>query len=469
MKKIGFLFVLFSSIVFSHAADTYSKPNIVILLADDFGWGSLGCYGAVDVKTPNIDKLAKEGRKFTQAYAPGSVCSPSRYGLMTGRYYWRTSIKDGEVLAPNSPLHIERNRLTLASLAKSQGYATAIIGKWHLGMTKGGVTDWKKPLSPGPLQVGFDHYFGMAANVSNPPRSFIDDEEISDYTPWKPDHIMETLVKKTTQWIEANKDHPFFLYYAPNAVHEPVVPNPKFRGSSYGSYGDFIDELDSSVGQILATLDKLNLSNDTIVIFTSDNGGVIDETNKNSQTAIKAGLAINGPLKGGKHTEWEGGFREPFIIRWPGKVPAGTLSNQVICLTDMAASIAHIIHATLPKNNAEDSFDVTRAFFETTQGVAVHNPLILQAADATYCIRVGNWKFIERANVPAYDSSRTKLTIAAAKLKQQIGPQNDELYNLKDDPYETNNVIAQNQSVARDLKLMLINSRDSGYTRLGSK
>ena len=336
---------------------------MIVILSDDFGYGSLGCYGApTALQTPNLDRLASEGRRFTHAYAPGSVCSPTRYGLMTGRYYWRTSVKDGKVLPGNSPLHIETNRLTLASLCKSQGYRTAAFGKWHLGMTTERVTDWSKPLKPGPLQIGFDHYFGMAANIGNGPHSFIVDEEVSGHIPGEPIVVQrrrqagdmpppasrnpgnpttswKSLTTNVCRWIEDNHDRPFFVYYAPNAVHEPIVPNPRFSGSPYGKYGDFISELDWSVGQILEKLDKLKLADNTLVIFTSDNGGVVNPGNENASAAIKAGLAINGPLRGGKHSEWEGGFREPFIVRWPGTVPAGTVSDQVICLTDVLATL----------------------------------------------------------------------------------------------------------------------------------
>ena len=312
------------------------------------------------------------------------MCSPTRYGLMTGRYYWRTSVKDGKVLPGNSPLHIETNRLTLASLCKSQGYRTAAFGKWHLGMTTERVTDWSKPLKPGPLQIGFDHFFGMAANIGNGPHSFIIDEEVSGHIPgepiviqrggklkhittgiqksWQSDQVMESLTTNVCEWIEDNHDQPFFVYYAPNAVHEPIVPNSRFSGSPYGKYGDFISELDWSVGQILEKLDKLKLADNTLVIFTSDNGGVVNPGNENASAAIKAGLAINGPLRGGKHSEWEGGFREPFIVRWPGTIPAGTVSDQVICLTDVLATLASILHVPLPEGNAEDSFDVLRIY-----------------------------------------------------------------------------------------------------------
>jgi arylsulfatase A-like enzyme len=462
------------------------KPNIIFILSDDYGWGSAGCYGATSVKTPNIDRLATEGRRFTHAYAPGSVCSPSRYALMTGRYYWRTSVKDGKVLPVNAPLHIETNRLTLASLCRSQGYRTAAFGKWHLGMTTERVTDWSKRLKPGPLQVGFDYYYGMAANIGNGPHSFIEDEEVTGHIPgepieagdsgggikqpWKPDHVMESLTARVTGWMETNSAQPFFVYFAPNAVHEPIVPNPGFTNSPLGKYGDFIQELDWSVGQVLAMIDKLKIGDNTLVIFSSDNGGVVNPGNPSASAAIKAGLAINGPLRGGKHSEWEGGFREPFIVRWPGKVAAGTVSDQVICLADMVATFAGILQAPLPKGNAEDSFDVSRAFTETKPGAPVRDHVILQAADAVYDIRMGDWKFIERKNAPEFESVRNrKKAEKAAARKKRDAVRSDELYNLKQDPAETKDVLAANPELAARMKKALVEARDSGFTRPGAR
>ena len=491
MKNLHSWFALLLIAVAARAAGPATKPNIIVILSDDYGWGSVGCYGAAPgVKTPNMDRLAREGRRFTNAYAPGSVCSPSRYGLMTGRYYWRTSVKDGEVLAPEAPLLIETTRMTLASLCKSQGLRTAMFGKWHLGMTAGNVTDWSKPLVPGPRQVGFDRYFGMVANLPAVPHGFVDDEEVgeifrndpvaspsggtaTDGTPavrnnWKVDHVMATLTTKATKWIETNRDQPFFLYFAPNAVHEPVQPDSRFTGSPYGKYGDFINELDWSVGQVLATLDRLKLAENTLVIFTSDNGGVTEETNANSAAAMKAGLAINGPLRGGKHSEWEGGFREPFIARWPGKIPAGTVSDQVICLTDMMATFADVLNATLPERSAEDSFDVLRAFTEARPGAPVRDQIILQSADATYDIRMGDWKLVERANPPVFDTTRTKRTVAAAEMKKAAGPRRDELFNLKEDPFETRDVSAAKAALVAKLRQRLVESRDRGFTRPGA-
>ncbi len=489
MKTLLSLLIASALVAAVSASDSSDKPNIIVILADDYGWGSVGCHGAPpELKTPNLDRLASEGRRFTQAYAPSSLCSPSRYALMTGRYYWRTSVKDGFVLPVDAPLHIETNRLTLASLCKSQGYSTAAIGKWHLGLTNERVKDWSKPLRPGPRDIGFDYYHGLAANIYNGPHSLIENEEVSGRIPgesiairnnkvpanntttgiqqqWEPDRVMETLTKSVTQWIEANHDRPFFMYYAPIAVHEPITPHPQFTGSPYGKYGDFIQELDWSVGQILEQLDKLKLTDKTLVIFTSDNGGVINPGNRSSSEAIKAGLAINGPLRGGKNSEWEGGFREPFIVRWPGRVPAGTVSDQVICLTDVLATVAGIFQVPLPKDNAEDSFDMLRAFTETQPGKPIRDHVIVQAGNAIYGLRMGDWKLIERANVPEFESVRKRSGQKQTAKGAKATPKEDELFNLKDDPAETQNVLAANTEIAAKMREFLSAAREQGYTR----
>jgi len=491
MKRQLTLLAVCALAFFTCVAETATRPNIIVILSDDYGWGSVGCYGAAKVSTPNLDRLSHEGRRFTQAYAPGSVCSPTRYGLMTGRYYWRTPIKDGKVLPVNAPLHIETTRLTVASLCKSQGYRTAGFGKWHLGWTTVRVTDWSGPLVPGPLQVGFDYYYGMAANIGSGPHSFIENERVTGHIPgepivvrggsragdtttgikkhWQPDHVMESLTARVTGWIETNSARPFFVYYAPNAVHEPIVPNPKFSQSPLGNYGDFIQELDWSVGEILVTLDKLRLADNTLFIFTSDNGGVVNPGNESASAAIKAGLAINGALRGGKHSEWEGGFREPFIVRWPGKVPANTVSDQVICLTDLLATFAGLLNTPLPPGHAEDSFNVLRASSEAKPGAPVRDHVILQAADATYDIRMGDWKLIERADAPQFTSVRNKKKAAKAGRKRDAAaPRDDELFNLKDDPAETEDILAGNSELAAKMKKFLSEARDRGFTRPGA-
>jgi arylsulfatase A-like enzyme len=465
------------------------RPNIVVILADDFGWGSLGCYGAPPtLRTPNLDRLAREGRRFTHAYAPGSVCSPTRYGLMTGRYYWRTSVKDGEVLGGTAPLHIETSRLTLASLCKSQGYRTAAFGKWHLGLGAAGrIDDWSIELKPGPLEIGFDHFFGMGSNPWTGPHAFIEDHRVLGRIPGMPvrvtggredaatsgiekpfayDQITEQLTDKAVAWIAKKSDQPFFLYFAHTAVHRPIAPNPKFKGSPFGIYGDFIEELDASVGRVLAALDQHGLADNTLVIFTSDNGGVIANTAEHV-VAQEAGLKVNGPLRGSKHDEWEGGFREPYLVRWPGHVPAGTVSDQVICLTDTLATVASILNVPLPKHQAEDSFDVLRAFTEEKSGSPVRDHVILQSADAVYAIREEDWKLVERTGAPHVEPRNQKKAKLEAKRKKS-GAQ-DELFNLKTDPAEARDLFADQRDRAANMKRRLTQAREAGFTRPGAK
>lgn len=472
------------------AAEDLARPNIIVILSDDFGFGSAACFGASELKTPNLDRLAREGRRFTHAYAPGSVCSPTRYGLMTGRYYWRTSIKDGEVLPGNAPLHIETTRLTLASLCKGQGYRTAAFGKWHLGMGTEKQTDWSGSLKPGPLEVGFDYFFGLGSNPWSGPHTFIENHEVIGKVPgqkvvvqggvreqntttgivkaWKEEEIMQTLTAKVVSWLgEQQPGQPFFVYFAPNAVHRPVAPHPKFSGSKFGIYGDFIHELDWSLGQILDKLDQLKLADNTLILFTSDNGGVVNRNNEEVAKALDAGLAINGTLRGGKHDVWEGGFREPFLVRWPGKVPAGTVSEQMICHTDVLATLAGILKVPLSQGQAEDSFDVQRAFTETQPGPPVRDHVILQSADATYAIRASDWKLVERVDAPSFEHRNRNAANRAAQRKR-AAPQVDELFDLKSDPSETRSVAGGNEALAAKLKKLLAESRDRGFTRPGA-
>jgi arylsulfatase A-like enzyme len=465
------------------AAGAPGRPNIVIILSDDFGWGSLTCYGAKGLHTPACDRLAKEGRRFTNAYAPGSVCSPTRYALMTGRYFWRTSIKDGYALLEDSPLHIETTRMTLASLAKSQGYHTGAIGKWHLGLGMAPKTDWNQPLTPGPLSVGFDYFFGLATHIFNHPRAYIEGDMLIGRIPGQivavegkgkdqktvgidplpsPDQVMGKLTSKAVQWLEENHQGPFFLYFAPNAVHSPITPSPKFHGSPYGKYGDFIEELDWSVGRILETLDKLKLTDNTLLIFTSDNGGVLNPMGEGEEAlALRAGLAINGILRGGKHSIFEGGFREPYIVRWPGKVPAGTVCDDILCHSDVLATLASVLKVPLPAGNAEDSLDVSSSWFGDASARPARESVVLQAAAAAeYAVRRGPWKLIEHENRPP-DPGRDPITNKRTLEQRKHTPKHDELFNLVDDPSEKNNVAAEHPEIVAQLRTLLRNARDT--------
>lgn len=472
----------------STAKAAEQPPNIVVILADDFGYGSLTCYGGKGLQTPNMDRLAREGRRFTNAYATGSVCSPTRYALMTGRYFWRTSVKDGEVLSGNAPLHIETDRPTFASVAKGKGYRTAAFGKWHLGMGSDQRTNWDKPLIPGPLEVGFDHFFGMGSNPWSGPHTFINDHEVTGRVPgesivisgqregattsgikqmWDEHHITETLTAKATEWLKQESDKPFLLYFAQTAVHRPIAPNPNFTGSPYGAYGDYIHELDWSVGEVLKTLDETGHADDTLVIFTSDNGGVANEgLNDEIGAARKAGLTINGELRGGKHDIWEGGFRVPFIVRWPGHVPAGTTSDAIVAAADVTPTIAGLLGVPLGPGQAEDGFDARPAFFDVEPAGPVRDAVVLQDAHATYAIREGDWKLVERTTTPEVEPRNRAAARRQAQEKAQ--PKRDELFNLAEDLGETKDVSGEHPEIVERLRQRLIQSRDRGYTRPGA-
>jgi arylsulfatase A-like enzyme len=455
-------------------AGTADKPrNVIVILADDLGWGSLGCYGATLVKTPNLDRLASEGIKIMDAYAPSSVCSPSRYAIMTGRFYWRTT-QDPEVLPEWAPFHEGLDRTTLASLLKSAGYATGAIGKWHLGIGTGDETDWNKPLTPGPLEAGFDYFYGMAANSDNLPMVYIENHNVAGQAPGTP--ITFTTGKfrvvtatnvtdprtdvdagprfcaKALKFIDDHKDVPFFLYYAPNEVHDKITPSPEYVGTSKaGPYGDFIQQLDGEVGKILQKLDDYHLSQNTLVLFTSDNGGVVvpfpaaQTSDRPQAVAEKLGFSQNGPLRDGKHSVHEGGFRVPFIVRWPGHIPAGVTSTAVVTLADVLATLSDAVHQPIPPKDGEDSFDLMPVLMNQTTDVAGRDFSPLYSAQGNYALRSGSWKYIELRNdawmtpgpnTPAWESTGELFTLKHSNPNENAW----QLYNLDDDLGEKKNL-----------------------------
>jgi arylsulfatase A len=465
-----------------NASAAASRPNIVLILADDFGYGSPNCYGSSPrhVKTPNMDRIAREGIRFTDANTPSSVCTPTRYGLLTGRYCWRTSLKSG-VLGIQSPLHIETDRVTLASLLKGQGYRTAAIGKWHLGYGKG-TTDYTQPLRPGPLDIGFDYHFSVPQNHGDSTGVFVENDRVlglrsNKVAPFgktyygRPylgidapqrdnDTVMEVLTGKAVEWL-ARQDSasPFFLYFTPVAVHEPTTPSKATKGSSpAGPAGDWIHDLDLSLGRILKALDEKGFAKDTLVIFTSDNGGLLlTEGDRPEAEAYRAGLRVNGSWRGRKHSIYEGGFRVPFLVRWPGQAPAGTTSNETISLVDMLATVAAITGAPLPPaaEGAEDSHNVLPAFLGRKTARPLRASIITHSVEGNFAIRRGSWKYIEGR--PAVPMDRV-----SAIRRDEMKPQ---LYNLTDDPGEQKNLIEQHPEVARQLKDLLSTSRSTGHTR----
>jgi len=483
-------------------------PNIVVILSDDFGYGSTGAYGANGelIQTPNLDRLAKEGRRFTDASTTSSVCSPTRYSVLTGRYCWRTSLKH-EVLGTFSPLHIETTRLTMASLLKKHGYQNAAIGKWHLGYGTAADSpkwraDYTAELSPGPLEIGFDYHFGVPSNHGDLTGVFVENHFVyglrsgkipagmklpgpdSDDPNFKAtygpedtengkatilaldaprrvnERVMPQLTRKATEWIAQQKaGTPFFLYYTPVAVHNPITPEKDLAGrSKAGLYGDWIHELDRSVGGILEALDKGGFSDHTLVVFSSDNGGVFKPGRDSLQTdAFKAGLKVNGRLRGGKHDVWQGGFQVPFLVRWPGHVPAGTVCDEMISVVDLLATTAAIVGEKLPAadTGAEDSFNVLPAFLGQ-DATSARRDLFVHSSDGVYALRQGPWKWIEGVPVDEIKDGARKARA------DQFKPQ---LYHLKDDPAETKDVSAGHPDVVRELSALLHRYRDGGYSR----
>jgi len=484
MNRRNFLGAAAASAAFRAPASQAAtrKPNIVIILADDFGYGSLNCNGADPklIRTPNLDRIAKEGVRFTDANTPSSVCSPSRYGLLTGRYCWRTSLQY-EVLPTNAPLHIETTRLTIPSLLKGEGYSTAAIGKWHLGYGTA-KTDFTRELKPGPLEVGFDYHFGVPQNHGDASGIYVEnhwvaglrsdkhkDAGLSPYgrpfmgidAPQRvDDEVMDVLTDHAVDWIgKQNLQKPFFLYFTPVAVHDPVTPSKRARGSSAaGPYGDWIHDLDYSIGRVLKALDDHNFTQDTLFIFTSDNGGVLQTEGDRAQAvAYRAGLHVNGNWRGGKHGIYQGGFRVPFLVRWPGKAPAGTTCGETINLVDMLAAISAVVEKPLPsaEGAAEDSHNVLPAILGKKLPKPIRESMVSHSADGIFALRQGDWKYIE--GKPAKPVGRVP--------KTRSGEMTPQLYNLRADPREEKNLIDEHREIAARLQDLLSTQRAEGRSR----
>lgn len=420
----AFLGLLAASVALSAQA----PESIVLILADDLGYGDLSAYGATAYETPNIDRLAKEGRLFTDAHSPHPVCTPTRYGLMTGRYSWRTWAGSANVWS-DDPLLIEEGRYTLPMLLREAGYKTAIIGKWHLGYGRPGSANWTEAgvdyngkIAPGPLEVGFDYYYGIP-HVGQQPHVLIENHRIVGLTPESPlrlhrderwiaktsylerygypprhhftggkgalyDHreLALRLTERAAGWIEEHSQDPFFLYFAHRNTHGPIIPNERFRGTSgIGSYGDFVLELDWSVGRILDTLDEHGLTDETLVLFSSDNGAVVRSL---------SGHRVNGALRGQKTEAYEGGQRVPLLARWPGHVKPNTRSDALVSLTDTLATIADLLGKQLPEGAGPDSFSFLEALLDRKQSSAGRTALVHNSYRGGFGIRQGDWKLL---------------------------------------------------------------------------
>jgi arylsulfatase A-like enzyme len=462
------------------AAEPASRPpNIVLLLADDLGYGDLGCYNRDSkVPTPNLDRLASQGVCFRDAHTPDSVCTPTRYGILTGRYCWRTSLKRG-VLNGYSPLLIEPNRLTVASLLKRHGYITAGLGKWHLGLGDAAQTDFAKPLRPGPRTVGFDSFFGIPASLDMPPYVFFDNESVTEVPAatieasamrrrggggfWRAGaiaphfrhaEVLPALTDRAVAFLaRQSADRPFFLYFALTAPHTPWMPTRAFRGKSgAGWYGDFVAQVDAAAGRVLQALDDAKLSERTLVIFTSDNGAhwLPEDIEKWRHRA-------NGSLRGQKSDIWEGGHRVPFLARWPGRVPAGATSQELICLTDFLATTAALVGAELPADAGEDSFNLLPALRGDRRDRPIREAIVHHSGDGTFGIRQGPWKLAMALGSHGFSVPR--------EITPRPGEAKGQLYNLDDDPEERENLWLRKPEVVARLTALLEQYKVQGRSR----
>jgi arylsulfatase A len=503
MRKQTLLFLLIT--LFGFAQD---KPNIVVIFADDLGYGDTGVYGATKIRTPHIDQLAREGRRFTDAHTASAVCTPSRYSLLTGEYAFR-----GEHWSPvflKVGLIVDENKKTVADIMKDSGYATACIGKWHLGFGED-TPNWNGDLKPGPLELGFDYYFGMPVVNSHPPFVYVENHRVVGldandpfvYGQLAKTKVIEekrklddiggaekahdlyddyqvgtTLAGKAVNWIKAHKDDPFFLYLPTTNIHHPFTPHPQFQGTSEaGRYGDFVHELDWIVGEVTRTLAEEGLADNTLIIFTSDNGGMI---NLGGQEAWRRGHEQNGDLLGFKFDAWEGGHRVPFIARWPGKIPANSVSHQLISTIDLMATLAALTGRELKTGEAPDSLNILPALTgDTAQAVRDH--LVLAPLRKTHLsLRSGDWVYISgpagggfRApkvgdrgfgGYPALHFAGQENSNMVNGVRKPNAPE-EQLYNLTSDPYQTTNVVRDQPAKAQFMREQLAAIQAAKSTR----
>jgi arylsulfatase A len=447
---------------------TAGKPNIVVILADDMGYGDPGCYNPKSkIATPNIDRLAREGLRFTDAHAPGPLCHPSRYGLITGRYPFRTDI----TLWPKQPL-IERGQVTIASLLREQGYHTAMVGKWHLGFGEDG---YDQPLPGGPLDCGFESFFGLRASTDIPPYFYIrGDRPVAPPTDhiaehhsegWSPTQgafwreggiapglaLADVLPRLTDEACALINTHagkkqdarrPLMLYLAYTAPHTPWLPAAEFAGKGgAGMYGDFVMMVDAQIGRVLAALEKAGMMQNTLLILTSDNGPVWYPSD-----VARFGHDAVGGLRGMKADAWEGGHRMPFIVRWPGRVKAGSVSDQTICFTDMLATFADLCSVKLPAGAGPDSFSFLPVLEgRQPKGQPIRGPIVMQAGSSSaMMIRSGDWKLINQLGSGGFSKPKT--------IKPEPGDSAGQLFNLRNDLAETNNLYLKHPEIVARLE-----------------
>src|SRR5262245_45513541 len=478
--KLGILLLpVLQSLILIQTAFADSKPNIILILADDLGYGDLSSYNpASKIPTPHLSQLASQGMRFTDAHTASSVCTPSRYGLLTGRYAWRTKLKQ-VVVNGYSPYLIEPNRATLATLLLRQGYRTAGIGKWHLGLGNSEPTDYGRPLRPGPNDAGFDEFFGIPASLDMPPYVFFQNDRVVEAPSasieasemrrkggngfwragaiapgFKHEAVLPMLTEKAIAFIEKqSSDKAFFLYLPLSAPHTPWMPMAGFRGKSGADYyGDFVAQVDDTVGRVLKALDESDLAGNTLIFFTSDNGA-----HWLPEDIAKWGHHANGNLRGQKADIWEGGHRVPLIVRWPKNIKAGSRSEQLVCLTDFMATIAAATGSPMLPDSGEDSLDFLPVLLGRKSGMALRNTIVHHSSDGTFAIRQGHWKLAMALGSRGFSLPKEETPKA--------GEAEGQLYNLRDDPQEQHNLWLREPKTVARLKALLERIQLEGRSR----
>jgi len=477
-------------------ASADQRPNIIVILTDDLGWGDLSCYGATALQTPHIDSLAAGGMRFTSGYCSASTCTPTRYSLLTGTYAFR--VPGTGIAPPNSPALIQPETPTLASLLKQAGYRTAVIGKWHLGLgARGKGPDWNDELKPGPLEIGFDHCFLLPTTNDRVPQVFVEDHRVRNLDPTDPlwvgaekpseDHptglthrdqlklnwshghnatihngisrigfytggqaarfrdedLADHWVQESNRWIEQNREAPFFLLFSSHDIHVPRVAHERFVGSSeLGPRGDCILQLDWCVGQLLQTLRRLDLDQQTLIVFCSDNGPVLDDGYVDEAIEKLGDHRPAGPFRGGKYNVFEGGTRTPLITRWPGRIQPG-VSDEFVCTIDLAASFAQLTGQTLPDDAFLDSLDVLPALLGEPDAKGRTSLLVQdngQSGNLGY--RQGKWKLVRHKTRRA---NNVNLRLVPTPMPEH------QLFDLEQDPGEANDVSEQFPEITQRL------------------
>ncbi len=485
--------------LFGAALSAAERPNIIVIMADDLGYGDVSCYGAGAVRTPAIDRLAREGVRFTSGYCSASTCTPTRFSLLTGTYAFRQ--KGTGIAPPNGPSVIKPGTETLPGLLQRAGYVTAVIGKWHLGLGDP-APDWNGELTPGPLDLGFTHAFLLPTTNDRVPQVFVEGRRVKDLDPADPlwvgdrkpaeDHptglthrstlkmdwshghnqtihngisrigfytggvrarfrdedLADAWVRESNRWIESNRDRPFFLFFASHDIHVPRIAHERFQGKTpLGPRGDCIVQLDWCVGELLNTLDRLGLAEKTLVVFCSDNGPVLDDGYKDGAVEKLGDHHPAGPFRGGKYSVWEGGTRIPFITRWTGRITPA-VSDEIVSTVDLAASLATLTGQSLAAQGCLDSFDVLDALLGRPRAKGRDHLLQQDNGSGNFGLRAGEWKLVrlERRGASQAVVSRGDRPLPSTR---------DTLYRLTDDPGERVDLAAAHPDVLERLTTLL--------------